>query len=411
MSAWKKSLVALACSSILFLTACNDDDKNNVSNTYSTYISQSPYSQDSLSAASRIDVMKYSMPNVQGQTITSSALVLTPKTPQPKDGWRVVVWKQGTVGSGDQCAPSKNHLHPDFKVLAEVLLDAGYVIVAPDYEGLGEKGIHPYLHSKSAANTAIYAQKAYQERYAGQAQGAWMSVGHSQGGHASLAIAEYAQTDPNYLGAVAAAPASSLGFIIKYVAPELLNTVLLGESLGALPAGTAAAGYADLLSFAAYVTTGIQAYDPDFDYKTVFESRSQPIVDAALGTTGDNGLCLDELRVRFAEDILQYVAENPDKTVLDYPALIQNFDENPEIAEFLATNQPATRYIAKPVMIVQGTSDAAVPYEVTQQLAAQLTAYGTQVEWEEVKGGGHSNVISLSKQQILAFIQLHMPAR
>ncbi|WP_298145363.1 alpha/beta hydrolase [uncultured Acinetobacter sp.] len=407
MSTWKKSLVALACSSVLFLTACNDDDKNNVS--YSTYISQNAYSQDTLDAASRIDVMKYSMPHVLGQTITSSALVLTPKTPKPKEGWRVVVWNHGTVGSGDQCAPSKNNLHPDFKAIADVLLDAGYVVIAPDYEGLGEKGIHPYLHSESAANTAIYAQKAYQERYA--AQGAWMSVGHSQGGHASLAIAEYAQTDSNYLGAVAAAPASSLGFIIKHIAPQLLNKVMLDESLGVYPAGTAAMGYADLLSFAAYVTTGIQAYDTRFDYKTVFESRSQPIVDAALGSTGDNGLCLNDLRTSFAQDISHYVAENPGKNVLDYPALIQNFDENQEIAEFLATNQPATRYIAKPVMIVQGTLDAAVPYVVTKQLADHLALQGTQVQWEEVEGGVHSNVISLSKQQILEFVQQQMPAR
>lgn len=407
MFAWKKTLIALVCSSTLFLSACNDDDNNEVVKQYSTYISQSPYSQDTLSAASRIEVMQYKMPNVLGKMITSSALVLTPKTPQPKDGWRVVVWKHGTVGSGDQCAPSKNRLHPDFKALAEVLLDAGYVVVAPDYEGLGEKGIHPYLHLQSAAQTAIYAQKAYQERY--QAHGAWMSLGQSQGGHASLAIAEYAQTDPNYQGAVAAAPASNLGFIIKYVAPELLKTVLLGESAGVLPVGTAAAGYADLLSFAAYVTTGIQAYDQSFDYKTVFETRSQPIVAAAVGT-GDNGLCLDALRKTFAQDILQYVTENPGKTVLDYPALITNFDTNPDIAEFLARNQPATRYIAKPVMIVQGTLDAAVPYDVTLGLAEDLDALGTEVTWEEVEGAGHSDAILKRKEKIVEFIGQHMPA-
>lgn len=41
-------------------------------------------------------------------------------------------------------------------------------------------------------------------------------------GHASLATAEYANTDATYKGAVAGAPASSLGQIILEVAPAAL---------------------------------------------------------------------------------------------------------------------------------------------------------------------------------------------
>lgn len=411
MSAWKKTLLAFACSSALLLTACNDDNDHVAVDRYDSYLTETTYTQDSVIAASRINVMQYTMPSVTGQPITASALVFTPRTPRPKDGWRVVVWEHGTVGSGDQCAPSNNQLNPRFRILAENLLAAGYVIVAPDYEGLGEKGIHPYLNLKSAAQSAIYAQKAYQERYASQVKGTWMSVGQSQGGHASLATAEYAQTDANYLGAVAAAPASSLGYIIQYIAPNLLKDVLLAESAGLVEKGTAAAGYAELLAYAAYVTTGIRAYQPNFDYKAVFHPRSQPLVEAALGTTGDNGLCLDELGPRFTDDILQYVAENPGKTVLDYPALIEDFDQNPVIAAFLAENQPATKYISKPVMIVQGKLDAAVPYVVTEQLAEDLTAKGSEVELHLVEGAGHTQAIVLKTKEIVEFIQQHMPAR
>ena len=412
MTIWKKTLLTLMCSSTLLLGACNSDSKDEpIGTAYPTYLSETRYNKDSLIAAGQMSIMKYTMPNVEGKDITASALVLTPRTARPIDGWRVVVWEHGTVGSGDACAPSQNKFDAQFKLLAEVLLAAGYVIVAPDYEGLGEKGIHPYLHLESAAQSAIYAQKAYQERYATQAKGTWMSVGQSQGGHASLATAEIAQNDTNYLGAVAAAPASSLGYIIKNVAPELLQQVLFGESVGALPKGTAAAGYADLLAFAAYVTTGIQAYDPSFDYKTVFEPRSQPIVDAAMGTTGDNGLCLNELGPKFTQDILQYVAENPGKTELDYPGLIQDFDQNQAVGQFLLNNQPATKYIAKPIMVVQGTADAAVPAAITQQLVGNLSELGSEVELHLVEGGTHSLAISMKTKEILEFVQQHMPAR
>ena len=411
MSAWKKTLLAFTCSSALLFTACNDDNDVVVVDRYDSYLSESSYRHDNLLAASRINIMKYTMPSVTGQPVIASALVFTPRIAKPKEGWRVVVWEHGTVGSGDQCAPSQNILNPRFKLLAESLLAAGYVIVAPDYEGLGEKGIHPYLHLTSAAQSAIYAQKAYQERYAQQANGQWMSIGHSQGGHASLATAEFAQNDANYLGAVAAAPASSLGYIIRYIAPNLLKEVLLAESMGVAEPGTAAAGYAELLAYAAYVTTGIRAYQPNFDYKAVFYPRSQPLVEAALGTNGDNGLCLDDLRPRFTQDILQYVAENPGKTVLDYPALIEDFDQNPQIAAFLADNQPATKYIAKPVMIVQGKLDAAVPYSVTEKLAEDLAAKGSEVELHLVEGAGHTQAIVAKTKEIVEFIQEYMPAR
>ena len=93
-----------------------------------------------------------------------------------------------------------------------------------DYEGLGTTGVHPYLNLSSAANSALAAVKAAKEHYGTQLNGQWMSIGQSQGGHASLGTAEFANTDSSYKGAVAAAPASSLGEIIKVYLDPALNT-------------------------------------------------------------------------------------------------------------------------------------------------------------------------------------------
>lgn len=407
MNLWKKTLLGLSCSALLLLTACNDDNDP----SYTSYLGETRYEQVGLEYASRIQIMKYSMPNVQDEKVTATALVMLPHTPRPRDGWRIVVWEHGTVGSGDHCAPSKNPLNPRFSILANSLLAAGYVIVAPDYEGLGEKGIHPYLNLKSAAQSALSAVTAYKERYAGQVQGGWMSVGQSQGGHASLATAEYTAQDQSYLGAVAAAPASSLGYIIKEISPKLLAEALLVEQAGLLPAGSAAAGYAELLAYAAYTLTGIQAEQADFDYRSIFQSRSQHLADAALGSTGDNGLCLPDLVTAFSQDILAYVQENPTKTVLDYPGLIANFDENAVVAQFLMDNQPATQPIETPVMIVQGKLDMAVPYMVTAALAQDLEAMGTDVELHLVEGATHTQAIVMKNDEIVQFIQRHMPAQ
>lgn len=156
----KRSKIALALTvavSMLSLTACNDDDDSPASNQQPTYLSEGNYSLDTVENSSSIKVMTYNMTNVQGKTATATAMVLFPQVARPKDGYRVVVWEHGTVGVGDSCAPSNNMIHPRFKILADSLLAAGYVIVAPDYKGLGTPGIHPYLNLSSAAKSALSA--------------------------------------------------------------------------------------------------------------------------------------------------------------------------------------------------------------------------------------------------------------
>ncbi|MFI8008694.1 alpha/beta hydrolase family protein [Acinetobacter sp. ABJ_C4_1] len=411
----KRSNIALAITltaSTFFLAACddNDDDYTGV-NPDKTYISEKNYSQDSLSGAASIKVMTYNMENVQGKTAQATALVMFPKIAQPKDGYRVVVWEHGTVGVGDGCAPSNNIINPRFKILADTLLAAGYVVIAPDYEGLGTRGMHPYLNLGSEAKSAIAAVKAAKDHYGNQLNGAWMSIGQSQGGHASLGTAEFANNDTNYKGAVATAPASSLGYIISTVAPQAIQDILKKEQAGTAPIGTAVEVYAELLAYAAYTTVGITAYEPKFNYREIFQQRSQSIAEFAEGTTGENGMCLTDLHNKFAADIRDYLATNAGKIVTDYPGLAGNFQENPTVKKFLVDNQPATKKINSPVMIVQGTADMAVPYPVTDALQNGLKKMGTDVTFVPVLGAAHTQAIVCRNAEIYQFVQSKMPAK
>lgn len=400
----QRSILTVSCSTFLFLAACNDNDKEYVS--YQNYVSETTYNKDKMNNASSVNVMTYRMPTVSGETRIATAMVMTPKTVQPENGWRVVVWEHGTVGIGDSCAPSNNVFNPRFKNMAESLLAEGYVVIAPDYEGLGTAGIHPYLNLGSAAKSASYAVQAYKARYGHQVNGVWMSVGQSQGGHASLGTAEYENNNPNYKGAVAGAPASSLGYIISVVAPQALQK-LVAEGHTDIAIGV----YAELLAYAAYTTVGIKAYDPRFNYQSLFQDRSQPLVEFAEGTTGENGLCLDDMHNKFADDIRAFLSENPTKTVVDYPGLKSDFQSNATVSKFLTDNQPATKKINTPVMIIQGTADMAVPYQVTQQLQHDLKEMGTDVTFLLVEGATHTEAIVKKNADLVAFIKTHMPAR
>ncbi|NUG23579.1 alpha/beta hydrolase family protein [Acinetobacter lactucae] len=421
----KRSNIALAITlsiSALFLTACNDDDDDYIGvNPDKTYVSEKAYSKDTLSGASSIKVMTYNMVNVQGKTAEATALVMFPKVPQPKDGYRVVVWEHGTVGVGDSCAPSNNTINPRFKILADTLLAAGYVIVAPDYEGLGTKGIHPYLNLASEAKSALAAVKAAKDHYGSQLNGDWMSVGQSQGGQASIGTAEYANTDITYKGAVAGAPASSLGTIILDVAPNALALIEQQEIAGnvALDKRVSVDSYATLLAYAALTGVGIKAYEPRFEYRDIFQTRTKPLAEFAEGSTGENGLCLDStdpslsLINKFKEDIIKFMNDNPDKKVMDYPGLdVNNFRSNETVQKFLLASQPGTKRLDKPVYIAQGKNDTNVPYPITQMMVAGLVTLGSpNIKLDLVENATHTQAIVCKNADIYRFIQTNMPAK
>ncbi|MCX3003761.1 alpha/beta hydrolase [Acinetobacter baumannii] len=461
----KRSKIALAITlsiSALFLTACNDDDDNYTGiDTNKTYVSESNYAIDKVDNASSIKVMTYNMTNVQGKTATATAMVLFPKATQPKDGYRVVVWEHGTVGVGDGCAPSKNAINPRFKILAETLLAAGYVIVAPDYEGLGSPGVHPYLNLSSEAKSALAAVKAVKEHYGAQLKGDWMSIGQSQGGHASLGTAEFANTDVSYKGAVAGAPASSLGTIIQiYIDPEMnqdsnFAVSKLDQAIrarrqidAAIAAGQmspndplalavptidkTAEGYAELLAYAAFASAGIKAQQPDYDLKAIFTSGAADIAELAYGRTGDDGACLsypapdtaNGLQEKFKAGILAFLAD-PTHQITQYGIDLNKFKTDQVVQNFLKATQPATnataeKVIKTPVFIIQGEKDQAVLPVVTQGLFANMKAnalkffpqagYDKGYQLTIVPNATHTQAIVCQNANAVDFIQAKMSA-
>ncbi|WP_087087698.1 lipase family protein [Acinetobacter pittii] len=461
----KRSKIALAITlsiSVLFLTACNDDDDDYTGiDTNKAYVSESNYAIDKVDNASSIKVMTYNMTNVQGKTATATAMVLFPKAIQPKDGYRVVVWEHGTVGVGDGCAPSKNAINPRFKILAETLLAAGYVIVAPDYEGLGTPGVHPYLNLSSEAKSALAAVKAVKEHYGAQLKGDWMSIGQSQGGHASLGTAEFANTDASYKGAVAGAPASSLGTIIQiYIDPAMnqdsnFAVSKLDQAIrarrqidAAIAAGQmspndplalavptidkTAEGYAELLAYAAFASAGIKAQQLDYDLKAIFTSGAADIAELAYGRTGDDGACLsyptpdtaNGLQEKFKAGILAFLAD-PTHQITQYGIDLNKFKADQVVQRFLTATQPATnataeKVIKTPVFIIQGEKDQAVLPVVTQGLFDNMKAkaadlfpqagYDKGYKLTIVPNATHTQAIVCQNANAVDFIQTNMSA-
>ena len=206
---FNKTALTILCSSMLFLTACGSGDGDSI---FSSDKKTFNVDADVKSLVNVHDVFTYTMPSVNNRDIQATTLVFTPKGTAPVGGWPVVVWAHGTTGAADQCAPSRNALDGLEKGLILALIQKGYAIVAPDYEGLGNNNVaHPYLNLTSAAQSILFAVLEVNKKYDNLSKD-WSVIGWSQGGHAALAAAEFnkALVGYNFKGTVAIAPASYL---------------------------------------------------------------------------------------------------------------------------------------------------------------------------------------------------------
>lgn len=374
-----------------------------------------PYLHDQLASTQAIKVMTYQMPYRSGDMQDASALVYYPNTPQPDDGWRIVVWTHGTVGVADACAPSNNPIGENFKKVSERLLKAGYVIIAPDYEGLGKPGIHPYLHLQSEADAAIYAVNAIKTQFPNEFQGEWMVAGQSQGGQAALGTAEYANLDPTFKGAVAGAPASGLQHIIRDVAPDALMQLNQREEDAKIPleARNAIISYATLLAYGTFVGIGITASDPTFNYLALFHERAHPFVKLSAGSNGEDGSCLYAVRDGFKADIIDFLQHSEDATLLDYPGInTEVFHHHPALLNLFKISEPGTKRLDKPILVIQGEKDTNVPAVVTEKMVEHLMALGSpDVSFILVKDASHTEAIVWEREAVFNFIQEYMPAK
>jgi dienelactone hydrolase len=150
--------------------------------------------------------LRYRSIGVAGDTVEETAALWLPAGRRTGN---VVAWAHPTTGLADRCAPSAL----DRLDIAgrDALLADGNIVVAPDYEGLGTRGVHPYLVGASEGRSVLDAIRA--ARSVGDAHGRSTVYGWSQGGHAALFAARMAPTyapDVRLSGAVAIAPVTSM---------------------------------------------------------------------------------------------------------------------------------------------------------------------------------------------------------
>ncbi|MDC5088006.1 lipase family protein [Acinetobacter baumannii] len=407
-----KLLMTSVLSTSLFLVACgggSSDDgpatTNNPSGTPTNNI-QNPvvkveaYTSTNLgSVAAESSILTYKMLGQSGQEVQATSLVFTPITPPPAGGWPIVVWAHGTTGVADACAPSKAALADSTKDLISKLLAAGYVVVAPDYEGLGTPGIHPFLNVKSEAfsiTDAVVAARNYLSQRNLLTSKKWVTVGHSQGGHAALGAAQYAsRAQLDYKGTVAVAPASNLGSILVDGEAQVANAPI------DIKIGT----YAQLDTYTALVTAGIRNTQPSFDYAQVFTSQISSIAAQA------ENLCSGPLYGAFYEGMSNY-AKDHNGTLDGFTRTQPNFMAVPLVKTFLdKDSQPLQVKVTTPIIIYQGLADSTVPKVATDILISNATVVGTKINSYVTGNWDHGTAMSSNVDNIVGNVQSLLAAQ
>ena len=403
--------VALASSS-LFLTACNDDHddtsvvviddgipKHSISNPL--VVTPEAYILSDMAATADQSVkMTYKMLGVHGSEIQATALLFTPKTAPPLTGWPIVVWAHGTTGVADACAPSKAPLNMYIKGMIDQLLAAGYVVVAPDYEGLGEPSeneAHPFLNLQSAAFSITDAVVAARHYLGNQAAKQWMTVGHSQGGHAALGAAQFAsRAQLDYKGTIAIAPASNLAAILTVGEQRAAQLTNVGDKINTL---------AMLDTYTALITAGLRNKNPSLSYQQVFKSPTDGI--AALADTE----CSDVLGATLGAAMGQYAAGN-EWSIDGYPRTQPNFLSLPDVSQFLSKDsQPLQVKVNQPVIIYQGGADAVVPKDATDLLLNGTAAKQSNIQYRAEATWDHGTAYALNIPNIVKDVQSLMPTQ
>jgi len=139
--------------------------------------------------------------------------VFVPRGNPPAGGFPVVALAPRSVGTAPECAASSSADLLGNSAAARALLDAGYVVFVPDYQGLGQPTgdkvtYHPYLDSTTAGYVMIDGVRAAKTLVPVPTSNSWAALGSFEGGQAAWAADELVEDYGSGLDLVAAASLS-----------------------------------------------------------------------------------------------------------------------------------------------------------------------------------------------------------
>lgn len=350
---------------VLVLAACSSDDDS--------YTMGPPGEPGTVVRSGELDVpeiagtiweMTYRSQTVAGDRTEVTGYVARPDAPPPEGGYPLLSWAHGTTGIADECAPSAYGPAPTYENL-QPYLDAGYVVAATDYEGLGGPGVHPYLVAGSEARSVLDAARAA-HAIVPELGDTLLVGGHSQGGHAALATAE-----------LAADWAPELDLVATFAVAPLADLTLAVPAMFGLP---------DAGGFAVLIAAGwADAYD-DLDVGDVLGSEGIELAERAV-----DDWCVADVFQAVTEAEVEEIVATPPRELAPWRTRTEENAIRPD-------------RVSGPVLIVHGTDDPLIPVGLSERFVGDLCAAGAEIAYRPYGGEDHGSVVAASFDDIIGWL-------
>ena len=321
-----------------------------------------------LPAGTRAWRVLYHSTSGSGGDLAESGMVVVPGGTPPPGGFPIVSWAHGTTGVATGCAPSVTGTSTVPDLAAHIR--SRQIVVASDYRGLGAPGQHPYLVGISEAQDVLDAARSARSLLAGTTSNAVAVLGFSQGGQAALFAGEVA---PSYApelflaGVAAVAPVTSV-----------LDLAPIGDHPP--PSGQSA--------FTAMVLYAWARHYGTFRLGSVLTAAG--IADLSAVSSS----CVNTIASL-------YDAVAPGRFFLP------GWQARPAVLAANRANRPGNAPTSAPILVIQGTADAVVPFtQTTRFVTRQLCGnqYDT-VDYVAERGVGHSQTLDQSTPLIDRWLQ------
>lgn len=314
----------------------------------------------------------YESTDASGAPTVVSGTVVAPAGPPPPGGRTVVAWGHPTSGIAARCGPSVG-VEPFFFIEGlRDLLEAGYVVAATDYSGMGLAGPPSFLLGDVEGANMLDSIRAARSITAAHADGRAILWGHSQGGQAAIFAAQRASSyapDVHVAGVAVAAPATDLADLLK---------ADIGDVSG--------------------VTIGSYAFT---SFSQAYARELPP--DALAGI-----LTPAALRLLPAMARLCLFGQNEELHTLAKPLLgsflLHDPATDPTWGPLLAANSPSNAPLAIPLFVAQGSKDTLVRPQITASYVAAQVSAGSTVESHVYPGATHGTVAGKALPQLLRWM-------
>jgi acetyl esterase/lipase len=279
----------------------------------------------------------------------------------------VIAWAHGTSGVVESCALSTNPRFFDVTPAVEGVRH-GYVVVAPDYPGLGSTMPHPYLVGTLTARSVLDAVKAARAIPAAAAGHRFAVWGESQGGHAALWTGQLARDDASELelvGVAAAAPPTDLAGNFRQAADPNAKAMLSAYS--------------------------VYTWSRYYGVPLRIGRQSTPALITKMAQK-----CIDLDATPKLMTVLGILTLRRDLKGIDLPALRP-------WATYVAANSTSP-VSSVPILIAQTAADPLVAPAMTRQFARKLCANRVRVRWIGLPGKDHATTAKQSATATLQWI-------